>query len=345
MPAIPLPFVVALLLAALLVRMLLDDGWRFRPVTIFVAACIVLMVTVGLRWTVDFAWVRFLQPVVASLLPPIAWLCFSGMRQATSRGRIWLHFLSPVVMVVLSAMWRQWHPPLDLLIAILYFGYGAALIRNGCGGPDQLENVRLSDVGRARQAVLTAGGLLFFSGLVDLAIFADFDIYRGTHAASIVAVANMLTLPAIAYAIAIIGRSVPESRREASQEDESSSRQTDNVASQEDNAIMEKVDAAMKARKLYRDPDLTLERIARRLGVPARQISAAINRIHGRNVSQIVNEYRVSEAKRLLLKTDLPVTSVMFESGFQTKSNFNREFARVAGTTPSRYRRSVVIDG
>ena len=59
----------------------------------------------------------------------------------------------------------------------------------------------------------------------------------------------------------------------------------------------------------------------------------------GRNVSQVLNEYRIEEAKRLLARSDLPVTTILFEVGFQTKSNFNREFLRVAGMTPSDYRR------
>jgi AraC-like DNA-binding protein len=42
----------------------------------------------------------------------------------------------------------------------------------------------------------------------------------------------------------------------------------------------------------------------------------------------------------LLAFTDEPVTQVMFEAGFQTKSNFNREFLRVTGMSPSDYRRS-----
>ena len=47
-----------------------------------------------------------------------------------------------------------------------------------------------------------------------------------------------------------------------------------------------------------------------------------------------------SHAKRLLASSDLPVTAILFDVGFQTKSNFNREFLRVTGMTPSDYRRS-----
>lgn len=60
--------------------------------------------------------------------------------------------------------------------------------------------------------------------------------------------------------------------------------------------------------------------------------------MHGRNISQIVNEYRVGDAKRRLVTTSEPVTTIMLESGFGTKSNFNREFLRVTGMTPTAFR-------
>jgi AraC-like DNA-binding protein len=101
---------------------------------------------------------------------------------------------------------------------------------------------------------------------------------------------------------------------------------------------MARIDALMRTRGLFRDPDLSLDRLARKAGLPARRISAAINRATGRNVSQWVNDHRIGEACRLLAETDRPVTAVLFDAGFQTKSNFNREFRRVTGTTPLLWR-------
>lgn len=346
MPAIPLPFVVALLLAILFVRVVLQDRTLIRPATVFIGACILLVVMVGLRWTIDARWVRFLQPVMAGLLPPIAWLCFARLQQPPAR-RSWPHLLVPVAILVLSALWQRWQAPIDLMLALLYFGYGAALVRNGQAGPDRFDSVRLSDAAGAGRAVSSVGALLICSGIVDLLIAVDSGSDQGSHAGTIVAVGNLLILPFIAYAIAVIGRSVPEDETR----DRSGTSQPDDpehapgeaaspAATEEDADIMAMVETAMRQKKLYRDPDLTLNRLARRLGIPSRSISIAINRTLGRNVPQLVNEYRVREAMRLLDETDLPVTAAMFECGFQTKSNFNREFARVAGTTPSGYRRS-----
>ena len=112
----------------------------------------------------------------------------------------------------------------------------------------------------------------------------------------------------------------------------------DNDIGGDDDAILSAIDAVMTGQHLYRDPDLTLDRLARRVVIPARQISGAINRRFGRNVSQVVNEYRIAEAQILLHNTEKPVTEIMFDCGFQTKSNFNREFGRITGTSPRAYR-------
>jgi AraC-like DNA-binding protein len=46
----------------------------------------------------------------------------------------------------------------------------------------------------------------------------------------------------------------------------------------------------------------------------------------------------VREACRSLADTDEPITRIMFDAGFQTKSNFNREFLRVTGMSPKAWR-------
>jgi len=108
----------------------------------------------------------------------------------------------------------------------------------------------------------------------------------------------------------------------------------------EDADTIRRVDETMQEKKLYRDANLNLNRLARRAGIPARQISAAINRTTGKNVSQYVNEHRVAEACRLLNETDQSVTEIMLTVGFQTKSNFNREFRRVTDMAPLAWRNS-----
>jgi AraC-like DNA-binding protein len=334
MPAIPLPFIIALLLAILAIRLALLREPALRPAIGFVAGCGVVALAVGARWTIDWPFVRFLQPVLAAALPPIAWLCFTPGRTERGAGR-WLHFLPVAIVFLLSATWRVWQSPVDLVLALLYVGYGLALLRLAVGGPDGFAAARLSDTASVHRATLAAGAMLIVSAIVDLLIAVDFGVYRGSHAEVIVTVGNILMLPVLAYAVAVIGRSMPADGAE-----DAASLEAPRLASEDDGRIVEAIDRMMRDKALFRDPDLTLNRIARRAGIPARQISNAVNRLQGRNVSQLVNGHRIDEAKRLLAETDMPVTAVMFESGFQTKSNFNREFLKVTGRSPSDYRRT-----
>ncbi len=64
---------------------------------------------------------------------------------------------------------------------------------------------------------------------------------------------------------------------------------------------------------------------------------ATINRRTGENVSRFINNCRIAHACERL-QTGENVTSAMLASGFNTKSNFNREFIRVTGKVPSAWK-------
>ena len=96
--------------------------------------------------------------------------------------------------------------------------------------------------------------------------------------------------------------------------------------------------AALLKDDLFRDPDLTLERIARRSGVPARRVSNAINRLTGDSVSRHVGRMRLDEVRRRLVGSDDGITDIMLAAGFRTKSNFNRTFREAEGCSPSQWR-------
>lgn len=54
-----------------------------------------------------------------------------------------------------------------------------------------------------------------------------------------------------------------------------------------------------------------------------------------------LNEYRISQACKLLTNRDKPVSQVCYEAGFNNLSNFNRKFKEVMGQTPKGYSLSV----
>ena len=317
-----------------------DENWTRNPLLALVGVCAAVAMLVGLRWGYNLPIARFALPIVASALPAIAWLGFSGLRGSDgwAHRSVWPHAVPIVIVAVLTFIWR---PFLDLAIVTLFVGYGSALLLIARRGVDSMGAVRIGEEIAAYRATLVVGGLLVASGLIELAIAADFGFARGTHAATLAAIENVMGLALVGYAAAVADGSRPaaEMVREAraSDKDLKLSIPT-HLPDHGDASVLAAIEAAIRDRGLHRDPNLTLDRLARRIGMPARQISAAINGFHGRNVSQFVNEFRVAEAAQLLREKELPVTEIMLEAGFQTKSNFNREFKRVTGMTPSNYR-------
>ena len=329
MPSIPLPFVVALLLGVMAFRLAVADGSGLaqRRLAMFFGVCAIEAVNVGLRWSFDL---RALRPIVAAGFPPAAWLCFAGPARGLPHltRQDGIHVLPVIAVVVLDRLWWQ---SVDVLLAAFCVGYAVALLRLARGGPNGLASAGLADVGLLHRGLLIAATCLLISAAVESAVAISFMLDEGRQASSIVTGVQLLALLAAAVGIAL-WRVRPAAISASSAE-----LGADPAA---DAVIVARIEAAMQEKRLYRDPDLTLDRLARRMGIPARQISGALNRKHDRNVSQVVNDYRIAEAQRGLRDSDAPVTQIMLDCGFQTKSNFNREFRRVTGTSPSDYRRA-----
>ena len=103
--------------------------------------------------------------------------------------------------------------------------------------------------------------------------------------------------------------------------------------------LMIRVEELVVDKKMYLEPELTLQQIAMALNEKERNISQAINTIQQRNLNDYINSLRVEHACRLLLeKKEKPVFEVMYESGFNTKGAFNLAFKKTTGKTPTQYR-------
>lgn len=106
-------------------------------------------------------------------------------------------------------------------------------------------------------------------------------------------------------------------------------------------ALCRRLDAYLRERQAYTEFGLSLATAARRLSVSAKLLSAAVNRVHGRGFRTLLNDYKVEAAARLLTDPTMaerPITEIMFDAGFQTKSNFNKEFVLRKGVSPSEFR-------
>jgi AraC-like DNA-binding protein len=335
MPFIPLSFVVAILLLVLFFAVLQsDDEPVFSPSRNIPFLALILLGAFqaflsGLRWGYGIEDAMYIAPVGAAFLPP---LVYGGVARQIRKGnlsrfkRLGLHAIPVALVVLLMVVWRG---ALDVALPVLFIGYAAAILNLMRAGPDVLQRTPFESAASVYRALFFAAAALLLSAALDLLVFLDFSWTQGRHAAALVAIGNLLALIilSIAGAVAIRGRASNEAEDARSPAQEP-----------DDTGTLDTIRSLMATKRVYRDPDLNLDRLARKATLPARQISAAINRATGKNVSQFVNDFRIAESCSLLVETDKSVTEIMFDVGFQTKSNFNREFRRVTGMTPVQWR-------
>ena len=64
-----------------------------------------------------------------------------------------------------------------------------------------------------------------------------------------------------------------------------------------------------------------------------------INVHYNKSFSQLLNERRVADAKRLLEETTATVKIISGEVGFNSTASFNRVFRDISGQSPSAWRK------
>ncbi len=99
----------------------------------------------------------------------------------------------------------------------------------------------------------------------------------------------------------------------------------------------------LESEKTYLNSDLNLKDIAEYLNIPPHQLSQVINTGTKGNFYDLINKYRIQEAKRRLTdpgKQNLSILDIAYEVGFNSKSAFNNAFKRYTDMTPSQYKKS-----
>jgi ligand-binding sensor domain-containing protein/AraC-like DNA-binding protein len=97
----------------------------------------------------------------------------------------------------------------------------------------------------------------------------------------------------------------------------------------------------MKEEKPYLDPNMTVTKLAKILGVSKEHISQTINQCFYMNFNQFLNKYRIEEAKERLKdpkESQYVVFKIALDVGFNSKSTFNIAFKKFTGMNPSQYR-------
>ena len=322
---VPLPLILCMILGFLALRIVL----RGPPVPVIAGLLCLLALqalinTLALHYGIE--WARLAQPVTAMAVPVLAWLAWKsdGLGQPFEL-RDAVHGLGPSLALILRF---QETFLLELLVPFSYAAYALALAVNLRQSGTDLPRARLGQGGQPRLIWAGIAVSMALSAVSDLGIAAAIAVGQAARVPMIVDLATSVLLFGTGV-LALAAERMTAGEAVADQAPPS-------APTEDDQALFGRLDTLMSTHNLWKDPDLTLARLGRRLHVPAKRLSAVVNLVTGDNISRYVNGYRV-RAACVVLERSGSATEAMLEAGFVTKSNFNREFRRVTGAAPTEW--------
>jgi AraC-like DNA-binding protein len=109
-------------------------------------------------------------------------------------------------------------------------------------------------------------------------------------------------------------------------------------------SVIDRLNRLMIENHLYMEEDLSIKAVAGMLDVNHQQLSEIINKKLKRSFSCYVNDFKISEAKKILLnEPGLTITRIALMTGFNSVRTFNRVFAKSTGLNPVEYRKNTKV--
>lgn len=106
------------------------------------------------------------------------------------------------------------------------------------------------------------------------------------------------------------------------------------------------IHAHLLEQKSYLDPQLSLAALSEQLALSSHILSQVINETMQTNFFELVNSYRLTQAKkRLKTNPQETILQAAIDSGFNSKTSFYSYFKKHEGITPSKWRVTQIADG
>ncbi|MCH2547508.1 MAG: helix-turn-helix domain-containing protein [Alphaproteobacteria bacterium] len=116
------------------------------------------------------------------------------------------------------------------------------------------------------------------------------------------------------------------------------------ASDEKDLALVKGFEVLMQEKQIYREMECSRETVANALGINENMLSRIINQHYKLRFTDVVNQYRVKEAQRLLVANpDQAITDIAFEVGFNSIPSFNRVFKESCGFSPTEYRNTRLL--
>lgn len=104
--------------------------------------------------------------------------------------------------------------------------------------------------------------------------------------------------------------------------------------------LNEKLQLILEHERIYLNPDVTLLSLAKAMDTSDKKLSALINHHLKTTFYDLINHYRIEEVKRRLRNKDhleSTLLAIALDSGFNSKTTFNRIFKNETGCSPSEF--------
>jgi len=88
----------------------------------------------------------------------------------------------------------------------------------------------------------------------------------------------------------------------------------------------------------HSDEDLSLAKVATSVHISPNYLSERFKEVTGVNFVDYIARHRIEKARKLLQDLNLRISEIAFAVGFQSLSQFNRVFRKLAGKSPTAYR-------
>ena len=132
----------------------------------------------------------------------------------------------------------------------------------------------------------------------------------------------------------------------ASKEEETENYKENSINEERLSRLAVQLQSLMNDKALYRDPELSLDRLAKELKVPNYLLTQVLRFGLNTNYFEYVNSCRIEDIKEKMADpqyTNYKILDLAYSSGFKSKSSFNTAFKKVTNTTPSRYRKKIEV--
>ncbi|MDQ0641821.1 AraC-like DNA-binding protein [Pedobacter sp. W3I1] len=116
------------------------------------------------------------------------------------------------------------------------------------------------------------------------------------------------------------------------------------IAKEQAITLTERLQKIILEEELYKNPDLKLNELAKKINISGHQLSQLLNDNLGKSFAAYINEFRINEACELIANDKgIKLEAIGYEVGFNSKSTFYTTFKKHKQTTPMHYKEQIFL--